>query len=96
MSTTLTRATFAVHEGETFRIRIDGGTVVELTLVEVSALRPDGDRPFSLLFAGAADTDLRQGTYHLEHDSAGPFDLFLVPVGPDPETHRMRYESIFN
>jgi hypothetical protein len=96
MSNPLTRTTFAGHEGATFRIRDDGGEPASLTLTEVSAARPEGDRPFSLVFNAAADVMLQQGTYRLEHDTIGSFDLFLVPIRPDAASRQMRYEAIFN
>jgi hypothetical protein len=49
---------------------------------------------FSLIFAGPGDRLLPQGTYRLEHDEKGRFDLFIVPVGRGPDT--IQYQAIFN
>jgi hypothetical protein len=76
----LTLEDFAGLKGERFS---------ELELVEVNELaRGAGDRvPFSLVFAG--EPGLPQRIHRLEHETLGPLDIFLVPVGPG------RYEAVF-
>jgi hypothetical protein len=65
-----------------------GYSVVEVALVEVKDLLPqgtpatDGRECFSLLFRGGT-TVLRQNTYRIDHPSLGRFQLFLVPGGAD-------------
>ena len=49
--------------------------------------------PFALVFRGPAGDVLPQGTYHVEHDALGAFDLFLVPIGADADG--VRYEAVF-
>jgi hypothetical protein len=49
---------------------------------------------FSLLFRGPLAPVLPQCIYHLNHDTLGSMEIFLVPVGPDSEG--MQYEAVFN
>ncbi|MFZ5815177.1 MAG: DUF6916 family protein [Bacillota bacterium] len=66
---------------------------VELTEVNALGSTPH-QRRFSLLFQGPLDRFLPQGIYALRHDQLGEFDLFLVPVGRQPEG--FLYEAVFN
>lgn len=96
MLESFTVETFGDRVGERFRMRVDDATEVEVELTEVSRLREgaEGRRAsFSIVLRGPAEPVLPQGTYRLEHDELGEFDLFLVPVGPDDEG--MRYEAVF-
>ena len=95
MPDNFTKATFAGHVGETFRIR-GGSQALEVELIEISGLDKEEPRPFSLLFRNAGEQHLPQGTYRFEHDGMGTFELFLVPVGPDGERTGMLHESVFN
>ena len=64
-----------------------------LTLMDVTSLdRRAGSGSFSVLFGGSAPV-LPQGTYPVEHEALGTFDLFLVPVVTEDG---QRYEAIFN
>ena len=45
-------------------------------------LRP---RPFSLIFRAQTADHLPQGTFALVHDRFGTLDVFLVPVGREPD-----------
>jgi hypothetical protein len=97
----LTAENFAPAVGETFAL--DGGDAgrLELRLLESRLHHPDapaadesGTRaPFSLLFLGPADPILPQRIYRLEHESVGPVEIFIVPVGRD-ETGTT-YEAVF-
>jgi len=83
---------------QVFRLRLEELDPIPLELVSVTELGapyvPGGRQPFSLLFLGPSGPRyLLQGTYHLEHDSLGAFDLFVVPLGP--QAGRMRYEAVF-
>jgi hypothetical protein len=105
MLESFTRETLAPHLGETFRLHLDGATVLDLELVEATDLSqgggaeargpgaPPARAPFSLVFRGSREALLPQRIYHLEHDRIGAFDLFLVPIGPDAVG--MRYEAVF-
>ena len=104
MPVSLERSTFAEHLGETFRALLGSEDQLELELVEVEALgsaspgdqpRPSArQNPFSILFRGPKDRALAQGTFRMEHDEIGSFDLFLVPIGEDQDGRQ--YEAVFN
>lgn len=96
MLDTFTHDTFAGHEGEPFRVRLDDGSAVEarLSSARTWGSGSDGRRvPFTLTFVGPLQPVLPQRIYHLEHDAIGTFELFLVPVGPN--TQGMQYEAVF-
>ena len=94
---TFTAATFQPHVGETFHLRLEGLPPADLILLTATELPASavGQRrmPFSIEFRGPAAPIFPQATYRLEHAGLGAFDLFLVPVGADPEG--VRYEAIF-
>ena len=100
MLETFTAATFAPHRGEPFSVRATEQIALTLTLNAITPLGPapagaEGPRraPFSLLFHGPLSPILPQRIYHVEYEAIGAFDLFLVPLGPDPAG--MRYEAVF-
>jgi hypothetical protein len=103
MSLELEISTFAGRVGEKFSVQAEPDRTLELELTEVKSLRsdagtsePDSERrePFSILFRGPRDPALPQKIYPFEHPDLGPFDLFIVPIGPDKSG--MLYEAIFN
>ena len=79
----------------TFHLHISGANPVAVELVDVTEkdFSPRTEQ-FSLIFRGPSALYLAQGIYHIEHDTLGAFDLFLVPVGPDDAG--LCYESVFN
>src|SRR5262245_17828637 len=87
---------FSGREGERFGLRGPGGEALELRLDSVTRLggrAPQATRePFSLLLHGPIEPRLPQRIYTLEIAGLGACDLFLVPVGADPEG--IRYEVI--
>ena len=103
MLETLTKDTFAEHQGEVFRLTEVSGEgseattePVELTLRKVggTGLQGRADREqFSLHFDGPREPLLPQKIYHLENDGMGALDLFLVPVAQDDEG--TTYEAVF-
>jgi hypothetical protein len=79
-------------QGSEFRL---ADSDIQLKLVEVTEKKADGmQEMFSLLFCGAKDKFLEQGTYDLEHETLGSVTLFLVPIGQDENGYR--YEAAFN
>ena len=100
-----TIATFAEHLGETFHVDPgagDAGQFLEMALIETTDLSAgEGKRvagsgrraPFSIVFRGPATPILPQRIYRLDHPGIGPFEIFLVPIGPDEAG--MRYEAVF-
>jgi hypothetical protein len=93
----LSLESFADRLGEPLRIRTTDAHVVEVRLVEASALGdpfvPGGRAPFSLVFRGPAEQILPQTTYRIEHEAIGSFELFLVPLQPDGDG--ARYQAVF-
>jgi hypothetical protein len=101
--TTLTEATFAEHLNTNFRIHRGQLAAVDLKLIEVrrseqsskSSLPADTKQEgFSILFAAPSKIALPQGTYSVEHEQMGTFDLFIVPMR---KTKKVQYyEAVFN
>lgn len=83
------------HVGSTFRLYISPDQSLELRLAEARDL---GSTPrqeqFSLLFQGSGHLLLQQAIYRVEHAELGQLDLFLVPVGKQPEG--FLYQAVFN
>jgi uncharacterized protein DUF6916 len=96
MTTELSLETFAPAVGETFTVGEEGGTTVDLLLVEATSQsggQPGSRPPFSLLFQGPAEPFLPQATYRFEHPSLGVLGIFIVPLGRDE--HGTTYEAFF-
>lgn len=90
-----TKESFAEHLNSKFYIPLQPSGAVELELLEVvSTLSTPRQEQFSIYFRGPANIYLQQGTYHMKHDAVGELDLFIVPIGRDPEG--FRYEAVFN
>ena len=99
----LDAATFEPHAGTEFRVASHEAAVVDqemasIRLVEVirhpaQAGAPRAD-PFTLEFTGLPPV-LEQQIHALDHPILGALELFLVPVGLDPDG-RVRYEAVFN
>jgi len=98
----LTLTHFAPHVGGRFVLRQDSGPALELELMQVTALGAKGPRPahlavrapFSLLFRAPKEAASTQCIYHLEHETLGGLDIFLVPIGRDEAG--LKFEAIFN
>lgn len=93
----LAHGQFAQHLHQTFRIRLDSLTL-DVELIEADTLAsvdPGGQRrqAFSLVFRGPKEPILPQGTYRFEHTGMGTLDIFIVPIGSDPQG--FRYEAVF-
>ncbi len=98
MLETFTVDTFKPHVGKTFRVIVDDRheMITQLTEVapwghEEAASRPR--IPFSLTFHAGPNAVIPQQTYRVESEALEPFELFLVPIGPD--AGGMRYEAVF-
>lgn len=85
-----------------FRVWVDANDSVELELIEATPPQRFSSggatgavfESFSLVFVGPADRLLEQRSYPFESDLAGRFELFIVPVGRDPQG--IKYEAAFN
>ncbi len=91
----LTLPAFQAALNTPFRVGLPTEAEVDLTLVEARTARStSGGESFSLLFRGPVDPFLPQRMYAFSHEALGSFDLFIVPVGRDPEG--FQYEAVFN
>jgi hypothetical protein len=83
---------------QNFNIQLKNNTTLVVRLIEVTVgpqFNENAPRvPFSIVFRGPRDILLSQGIYSLEHETAGNFEIFLVPIGPDEKG--MRFEAVFN
>ena len=97
----LTVDDFKPAVGQPFQLSAEGAEPIEAELVdartheaEAPATADDGTRtPFTLTFRGPVEPVLPQQIYRVEHDSVGPLEIFLVPIGADQGG--ARYEAIF-
>jgi hypothetical protein len=90
-----TAATFAPHVGETFRVHVDDASSVDIELVRIREPEQTapGRAPFTLLFRGPREPVLPQRIYRFERDGFEPFEIFIVPMGPNQSG--MQYEAVF-
>lgn len=96
MLDTFTIDTFTPRLGELFRVVVDEKWEMQTRLTAVERLGGGDDRtrtPFSLVFHAAPDAVVPQQIYRVENENMEPFELFLVPIQPDPQG--MRYQAIF-
>lgn len=99
----LTVETFRGRVGETFHLETGDGRRLELGLATLTEHQLGGPPPgvdvrrvpFSLEFWTAARLVLPQRIYAIRHAELGVMELFLVPIGPDPQQGGMRYEAVF-
>jgi hypothetical protein len=95
VSEILTKEVFSENLNTRFRIPMPAGNAAELDLVEVvETMSTPRQQQFSVVFRGSLDYLLPQGTYHMEHEKMGEIDLFIVPVGKEPDG--FLYEAVFN
>lgn len=94
----LTYETFRDRTGQAFR---DTEAGISLELLEVEDLTavarnvpPDARTPFSLVFRGPAEPAVSQGIRPLEHDELGSLEIFVVPIGMEPDG--LRYQAVFS
>lgn len=92
-----TKQDFEAQLNSTFSVTTENGTTT-LTLIEVQGVvAPKTENgltePFSALFRADSFDHFPQGTYSLNHVTAGALLLFITPIGPDEIG--MRYEAVF-
>jgi hypothetical protein len=83
----ITRQMFADAVNSTFVITHPVHGRVETYLKEVEDLRPPafknnpttGHESFNLIFVSQSGIEFSQGTYDMEHEKLGRFELFIVP-----------------
>ncbi len=94
-----TKESFAPYLKTKFRVLGSQLKNLEVTLDKITDIkatartpgRMAGKESFSLLFIDAGANRLTQDTYTIEHDKAGTFTLFLVPVERHDDGH---YQAI--
>ncbi len=98
MSEDLTASRFQALIGSRFIVTPPAGEPFPVELLEVTLLEAhDGPRPqpFSAVFVDPRKSIVwQQQIFHVEQETLGTFDLFLVPIGPCPQG--LRYEAVFN
>ena len=95
MSELLTKEAFTENLNTKFRIPLASSVTAELELIEVvETMVTPRQQQFSIFFRGPLEYLLQQGTYRMEHEKMGALDIFIVPVGKEPEG--FRYEAVFN
>jgi hypothetical protein len=85
----LTASSFTPHLKTKFDFQTESFGTIQMTLVEVTDLRPDSVKSqpamaekqcFSLVFKGPRHTQLQQDVYKISHSVLGEFELMAVPV----------------
>jgi hypothetical protein len=94
----LTVEAFEPHLNSTFSLTL-GESKVDLALTQITRqpARPYPGmmrEPFSLYFRSASQAVMPQGSYAFAHDGMGELEIFIVPVGREPEG--IVYEAVFN
>ncbi|HJR05776.1 MAG TPA: hypothetical protein VJ842_00660 [Pyrinomonadaceae bacterium] len=91
----LTRESLSEQLNTKFRLNAGAEKFVEVELIEVvEGFEAAGQDSFSAVFRGSLEEFFPQGTYLLEHERLGSFELFLVPIRRDAEG--FAYEAVFN
>ncbi len=94
----LTFESFSPHVNSTFALGL-GESTVELTLTQATKqpVNPFAGmmrEPFSLIFRSGIPVVLPQRIYPFKHESLGKLDIFIVPIGRDP--NGVVYQAVFN
>ncbi|OQY45553.1 MAG: hypothetical protein DRR08_30415 [Candidatus Parabeggiatoa sp. nov. 2] len=97
----LTKEMFSDYLGETFRLHLDNGDKIDMTLEEVTASRSHPIKgkeptrqPFSILFCGPPPV-LPQRMYTFEQEKMGMIEnRFIVPIGEDQKG--VYYQAVFS
>ena len=89
---------FAPHINQTFSVDL-GDSAVEMTLTQAVKGKPQAwqgvrKEPFFLLFKCAKPVVLPQRLYRFESTGFGRMDIFIVPVGREPDG--VVYQAVFN
>ena len=99
----VTKTIFDERVGESFTLDAGQGPAVGLQLDFGPGTQRSGcprGKPvresFSAIWCAPHSCRLPQRIYRLSHPKLEPLDIFLVPIGPDPEGRGMRMEAVFN
>lgn len=94
----LTFESFSPHLNSIFALGV-GESMVEMTLTQATKqpVHPFPGmmrEPFSLIFRSGNQVVLPQRLYPFKHDAMGKLDIFIVPIGRDPQG--VVYQAVFN
>jgi len=98
MLESLTADHFRSNIGDAYRLVSSTNEATDTVLATVTEhpIRPGDTRaPFDIVFCAPPGTMLGQGLYRLEHAKGVIEDLFVVPLGPDPDGEGMLYQAVF-
>jgi hypothetical protein len=94
MIETFTHSTFAELKGTKFKLYDGSDEPVEVELIDVGEfVESKRQEMFGIFFSIPEGKKPAQGTYGMEHEQLGRFDLFLVPVVSEDG---IVYEAVFN
>lgn len=87
-------------EGTAFALQLGAGRSLPLVLARVDR-REHRDtaqpgEPFSLILKGTPGTLCPQGTYALTNAALGTMNVFMVPIGDDPDCGEFIYQAMFS
>lgn len=83
--------------GSTLTLHINDEVQVPLTLNTIrerADAKDHGYECFTMVFSGANEQQLEQGTYTFKSEKLGDFLLFIVPIARDEKG--MTYEAVIN
>ncbi len=83
--------------GETLSLHVSDEVQVPLTLNTIrerADAKEHGYECFTMVFSGANEQQLEQGTYTFKSEKLGDFLLFIVPIARDDKG--MTYEAVIN
>jgi hypothetical protein len=98
-----TEESFSRYLNTQFRVYTSPLTAVSFELIKVKRWERSPDEKsahntkldcFSVVFRGPRNVALESGTYKVEHDQMGTFELFISPV--DERKKQRRYQAVFN
>ncbi len=94
----LTIEDFKPYLNQSFPIQFTPEVTLPATLISATNWGSESDKyrqPFTLEFRTAQKNEYYlQGTFVLEHPTAGAFPIFMVPIGQDAQG--MLYEAVFS
>ena len=94
MVETFSHSTFAELAGTKFKLYDGSDEPSEVELVDVSELvETKRQEIFGIFFSIPEGRKPAQGSYRMEHEKLGSFELFLVPVVSEDG---VVYEAVFN
>jgi hypothetical protein len=92
----LTHEVWSGLVGETFTMRLDDGSTIDLVLSAAELAPGDASRnagAHSVVFTGPGDRYFPQQIRPVSHQAIGEHSIFLVPIGEDDVGYQ--YEAVF-